>query len=208
MQYWSGRPIRRLIRQELVKNMWSVTVACPVVLPWLASKRYGVCRIYKQIQRDLWNKSNGHLTRAGIEIHKIHVSAGIFWSTKYPWWSFSKYIADIAAYLVIVFNLFHLIMTYPQVWIHSNFVKLEVVLPSCILRWFEERPILMLQGPALARILGIAGNIEEERLGLRDGGWTWCAQVQVFFQKALLPYESLNILSHKVHVFYLIDVVF
>ena len=96
-----------LIRQELVENMWSVTVASPVVLPWLTSKRYGICRIYKQIQRDLWNKSNGHLTRAGIDIHKIQVFAGIFWFTKYPWWSSSKCIADIVAYLVIVFNLFH-----------------------------------------------------------------------------------------------------
>jgi len=67
----------------------------------------------------------------------------------------------------------------------------------------------MLQGQALARILGIASNIEEERLG--ESVMVDEHDVQKrFAKKTLLQYiivyiidESPKILSHKVHLFLL-----
>ena len=62
----------------------------------------------------------------------------------------------------------------------------------------------MLQGQALARILGIAANIEEERLG--ESVMVDEHDVQKrFATKTLLPCiyiinESPKILSHKVHL--------
>ena len=198
MGYWPGWPGQHgwfkqssLICQELVKTYMESNHGSPCTLPWITSKHCGVCRIYKEIQRDLtwtnprdtwqgreWKSTITCFCRNAFVYHTDTFDLGQI--LRKPWQKntdtfgdfWNKYIADIAAYLVTVFNLFHLMMTYHyQVCRHSS-----VATPFCILRWFEKRPILMLQGQALARILGIAANIEEERLGLRDGGWTWCAE--------------------------------